>query len=46
MQDHPDSNLTKILALADKALYHSKENGRNRVSIYQSEGIKLSTIQL
>jgi len=44
MQDHPDSNLTKILALADKALYYSKENGRNRVSIYQSEGIKVSTI--
>jgi len=44
MQDHPDSNLTKILALADKALYHSKDNGRNRVSIYQPEGIKLSDI--
>lgn len=43
-KDHPDSNLTKILALADKALYHSKENGRNQVSIYHSEGIKLSSI--
>jgi len=43
-QDHPDSNLTKMLALADKALYHSKDNGRNRVSIYQPEGIKLSDI--
>lgn len=42
MQDHPDSNLTQILALADKALYHSKETGRNRVSYHSAEGIKLS----
>jgi len=42
MQDHPDSNLTQILALADKALYHSKETGRNRVSYVTEEGIKLS----
>ena len=42
MQDHPNSNLTQILALADKALYHSKETGRNRVSYITSEGIKLS----
>lgn len=40
MQDHPDSKLTQILALADKALYYSKENGRNRVSINLPEGIK------
>ncbi len=44
MQDHPDSNLTQILALADKALYYSKENGRNRVSINLSDGIKLSPL--
>lgn len=42
MQDHPDSNLTQILALADKALYHSKETGRNRVSYLTAKGIKLS----
>jgi len=42
MQDHPDSNLTQILALADKALYHSKETGRNRVSYITAEGVKLS----
>ena len=44
MQDHPESNLTQILALADKALYHSKETGRNRVSINLPEGIKLSDL--
>lgn len=41
MQDHPESNLTHILALADKALYHSKETGRNRVSYNAEDGIKL-----
>ena len=44
MQDHPDSNLTQILALADKALYFSKENGRNRVSYNQADGIKISPL--
>ena len=44
MQDHPESNLTQILALADKALYHSKENGRNRVSINLPEGIQISPL--
>jgi two-component system cell cycle response regulator len=44
MQDHPESNLTQILALADKALYHSKETGRNRVSVNLKEGIKLSLL--
>ena len=44
MQDHPESNLTQILALADKALYHSKETGRNRVSINLSDSIKLSPL--
>ena len=44
MQDHPDSNLTQILALADKALYHSKENGRNRVSYNLPEGCQISPL--
>ena len=44
MQDFPESNLTQILALADKALYHSKETGRNRVSYNQEDGIKLSPL--
>ena len=44
MQDHPESSLSQILALADKALYHSKETGRNRVSINLSDGIKLSPL--
>ena len=44
MQDHPDSNLTQILGLADKALYYSKENGRNRVSYNLPEGIQLSPL--
>ena len=44
MQDHPNSNLTQILALADKALYHSKETGRNCVSINLADGIKLSPL--
>ena len=44
MQDHPECNLTQILALADKALYHSKETGRNRVSVNLPEGIKLSIL--
>lgn len=38
MQDHPKSNLSQILALADKALYYSKEKGRNRVSYITAEG--------
>ncbi len=33
MEDHPDANLTQLIALADKGLYFSKEAGRNRVSI-------------
>lgn len=42
MKDHPESDLTQILSLADKALYFSKETGRNRVSINLPEGIKNS----
>ena len=41
MKHHPDSNLTQILALADKALYHSKESGRNCISCYLANEIKL-----
>ena len=41
MKHHPDSNLTQILALADKALYHSKESGRNCISCYLADEIKL-----
>jgi two-component system cell cycle response regulator len=44
MQDHPDSNLSQILALADKALFQSKDTGRNRVSINLPEGIQLSIL--
>ena len=44
-QDYPDSNLTELLALADKALYYSKENGRNCVSINLPDGIKSSPLQ-
>lgn len=40
MKDFPDSDLTQILALADKALYHSKEIGRNRISYNLPDGIK------
>ena len=32
-QEHPAANLNALLGLADKALYASKEMGRNRVSI-------------
>lgn len=36
--DHPGQPLTRFLGLADKALYRSKETGRNRVHIYASHG--------
>lgn len=44
MQDHPKSNLNQILALADKALYQSKESGRNRVCIHLPNEIKSSPL--
>lgn len=44
MKDHPNSNLTQILALADKALYQSKATGRNRVSYHLPNEIKLSPL--
>lgn len=46
MQDHPDANLTQILSLADKALYYSKESGRNRVSVNFAEGIQTSPLHI
>ncbi|VAX14294.1 hypothetical protein MNBD_GAMMA24-26 [hydrothermal vent metagenome] len=38
MEDHPKANLTKLIALADKCLYFSKEAGRNCVSIDGANG--------
>ncbi|MBE0509192.1 MAG: response regulator [Chromatiales bacterium] len=35
--DHPDADLNRLLQLADLALYHSKNTGRNRISITPSE---------
>jgi two-component system cell cycle response regulator len=40
--DHPDESLTKFLSIADKALYNAKENGRNRIYIYTTEGATAS----
>ncbi len=36
--DHPYQPLSRFLSLADKALYFSKENGRNQVSVNTTEG--------
>ena len=36
--DHPDLPLTRFLNLADKALYLSKESGRNQTSVNTMEG--------
>jgi two-component system cell cycle response regulator len=44
-EDHPEENLTRFLALADKALYHAKENGRNQVAIFTAEGAQSSPWQ-
>jgi len=37
-EDHPNQPLSQFLNLADKALYFSKENGRNQVSVNTIEG--------
>lgn len=37
-EDHPNQPLSQFLNLADKALYFSKENGRNQVSVNTTEG--------
>lgn len=37
-EDHPNQPLSQFLSLADKALYFSKENGRNQVSVNTTEG--------
>jgi diguanylate cyclase (GGDEF)-like protein len=36
--DHPGINLTRLLALADKALYAAKEAGRNCIYLYTPKG--------
>ncbi|QKT03276.1 diguanylate cyclase [Ectothiorhodospiraceae bacterium 2226] len=36
--DHPDGSFGELLALADKALYHAKAQGRDRVSLYDVDG--------
>ncbi|MEJ2143109.1 MAG: diguanylate cyclase [Gammaproteobacteria bacterium] len=41
-EDHPDVGLTRFIALADKALYFAKQNGRNQVAIYTQEGAQSS----
>ena len=41
-EDHPDESLTRFIALADKALYFAKQNGRNQVAIYTQEGAQSS----
>ncbi len=38
VEEHPQANLTQLIALADKGLYFSKESGRNRVTLYGVEG--------
>lgn len=37
-EDHPNQALSQFLNLADKALYFSKANGRNQVSVNTTEG--------
>lgn len=41
-EDHPDLNLSEFLNKADQALYHSKQQGRNRASLFASDGVQES----
>lgn len=41
-EDHPGSSLSEFLSKADKALYFSKQRGRNRTSIFTTEGVQES----
>lgn len=41
-EDHPDCHLSEFLNKADEALYYSKAQGRNRTSIFTSEGPQAS----
>ncbi|MDZ7803708.1 response regulator [Thiohalophilus sp.] len=41
-EDHPDLPLSDFLNKADQALYHSKEQGRNRASLFASDGVQAS----
>lgn len=41
-EDHPDLHLSEFLNKADQALYHSKEQGRNRTSLFASGGVQES----
>ena len=36
-EDDPNINLEKMIDRADKALYQSKENGRNKVTVWKSD---------
>lgn len=39
VEDHGACGLSRLLALADKALYHAKQHGRDQVSLYGRDGL-------